>query len=685
MTGDANYGRNLIGLTQIKNLLKTDEFLQFKEASLSGKPLPKALANKLASGILGIAKARGVTRFAHVFSPVTRPVAFKYNTFALPEFKSNDWTAPLEFTDQFSGNTLLFSETDGSSFPSGGLRATHTAAAYLSWDKTSPMWIKGDTLFIPAASITYPGDANDEKTPLLRSLRAIDTEVTRLLHLLGFKDVKHVVCNVGCEQEFYLVDRELFLKRPDLIATGKTLIGAPCSNNQQLSDNYFAEPNRRVREFLSEFQQISTELGISFVVGHNEVGPSQHEWSPSFTLSNVGADQNNLAMQLMQDVANKHGLACLIHEKPFKGVNGSGKHNNWGLNTDTGKNLYVQGEAPEDQVLFLAMVAVLARAVFVNGDLLRLGVATPGNDYRLGAHEAPPAIMSIYLGEGLTNFAKQASEGGPLFGYHSEQRFVNGGTNAVGPVPTNPEDRNRTAPFPWCGNRFEFRAVGSAQNVMWPLTLLQAIVAESSKVLADNIQKSGDVDGSIRAMLKENFGAIFVGDGYSSEWHKEAERRGLSNLKDTPSAVDVLSKPKNIELLKGTGVFTEKETAARQEILYTHYAQTIDIEARTLVSMVQKGILPAASKDLAATNPALGKSEKEPVYAAIVPKLNALKETLAKSKDLEGKEAAHYFKDAVKPAGAALRQAVDAAEDFIASEFYPYPTYEELWYSHHWD
>jgi glutamine synthetase len=680
-----SYSRDVLGFEAIKNMLKTHEYLEFREASLTGKALSKALANKLAKAIYDWAVARGVLRFAHVFNPCCRPPAFKYNSFALPDFKTSDWTSPLDFVDSLSGSMLLFSETDGSSFPAGGLRVTHQAAAYLSWDKTSPCWIKGDTLFIPSASITYAGDANDEKTPLLRSLRAIDKEATRLLHLLGYKDVKHVVCNVGCEQEFYLVDRELFLKRPDLVNCGRTLLGVVGPNNQQLSDNYFAEPNRKVQNFFREFQKRSMDLGISYVVGHNEVGPSQHEWSPSFTLVNIAADQNNLSMQLMQEVANNNGLAALLHEKPYKGVNGSGKHNNWGLNTDTGKNLYVQGDTPEDQKLFVAMVATLARAIFRYGDLLRLGVATPSNDHRLGAHEAPPAIMSIYLGQGLTEFLRKASEGGPLHGYSTEQRYVNSGTNSVGPVPTMPEDRNRTAPFPWCGNRFEFRAVGSSQNVMWPCTLLQAIVADSVKVLADNIEASKDVDGSIRNMLKENFGAIFVGDGYSEEWHNEAVKRGLSNLRDTPSAVDILSSPANQNLLSNMGVLTPKETQARQQILYDNYTTVQEIEAKTLLQMVNRGVLPACSKDLALTDPLLGKDEKAAVYTNLRNAATKLQEALKGLPQGDSKGAAHYAKDQVKPAMAKLRAAADASEELISLELYPYPTYQELWYNHHWD
>jgi glutamine synthetase len=676
-------GADLLSMAKLREQLPAAVWQSFEKSLQDGKNMDKATANAVAGAVKDWAISRGATTFAHVFYPATRPPALKYNTFINLNFGAEDWNYPLALLDdQFSGTAMLYGETDGSSFPNGGLRATHEAAAYLAWDRTSPMWIREDTLFIPAVFVTYYGHAQDEKTPLLRSQRAINDEGVRLMHLLGYPETKSVVTNVGVEQEFYLIAREHYAARPDLQMTGRTLVGAPATNNQQLSDKYFSEPSSRVKGFFKEYENECRKLGISYMVGHNEVGPSQHEWSPIFSLTNVAADQNNLAMRLMQDVAIRHGLVCLVHEKPFKGINGSGKHNNWGLNTNTGKNLYVAGENDKDEVMFMAMIATLARAIRKHGDILRLGVATPSNDHRLGAHEAPPAIISLYLGKTLSEFAEKAAEGGPLTGYTGAKvRSVDSKTSSVGTVPTGPEDRNRTAPFPWCSNRFEFRAVGSGQNISWALTCLHAAVAESMKALADDISGGKKVEDAIRTMLKANIGALFAGNNYAEEWHKEAEKRGLPHIRDTPNAVDILSDQKNIDLLSNVKVFTPEETQARQAVLYQHYTDTLTLEASTLIQMMNTALLPACGEDLLHSHKALV-GDREQTYVKLQKATQKLQKQLDDLPE-DPKKAAHYCADVIKPAMAGVRTIADQIEGIINRRFYPFPTYADILYSHH--
>ena len=471
----------------------------------------------------------------------------------------------------FSGALLFQSETDGSSFPNGGLRATHTAAAYMSWDRLSPPFIRGDTVYIPSSFITWTGAAEDEKTPLLRSMEAVNQEGMRVMNAIG-TECTEVVCNVGWEQEFFCVDVEHYLMRPDLMAAGRALIGAQPPRGQQTDLNYFNATQPRVAAFLDEVQSELWAIGQPLSVMHNEVAPSQYEFSPIFSLTNIANDQNVASMEVLTEVATRHGLAVLCHEKPFAGINGSGKHNNWGLNTDTGDNLYTPGKTPEQQARFMTMVAVLTQAVNRHADLMRCGVATAGNDHRLGAQEAPPAIISLATGEHMKEHIDAIIAGGALEGYGSTTKSVAAGARAVPDVEAAMEDRNRTAPFPFCGNRFEFRAVGSQQNFAFPLAILHSAVAESLGEMADLIEGGLSQQEATAKMFKENERIIFNGNGYDEAWHHEAEHeRGLPNLRNTVDAFEIFASDKAKDLFSKVSVFTPAEVEARQEIALEAY------------------------------------------------------------------------------------------------------------------
>ena len=501
----------------------------------------------------------------------------------------------------FDGGKLFFSETDGSSFPNGGLRNTHTAAAYMSWDKTSPPYVRNGTLYIPSAFVTYLGDALDHKTPLLRSQEAINTEGVRLLRHLGDETAQQVVSNVGCEQEYFLVDRDHYNARPDLVMSGRMLFGGVSEREQEGCEQYFGPPNPRARAFMDTISAELVKLGISMNVFHNEVAPAQHETCPVFCLTNVAADQNILAMEVMAEVAAAHGLTALFHEKPFAGVNGSGKHCNWGLNTDTGKNLFNPGKTAETQTDFIASLAALAFALNNHGDVLRCGVASAGNDHRLGAQEAPPAIVSLYTGSVLEqHLSAIVNEGAELAGYNPSVSgsMLSFGTNAVEAVPASAEDRNRTAPFPFCGNRFEFRAVGASQNIALPLTFVNTAVAAGFSALSDKIEGGQSVRDAVAETLEENFRVIFNGDGYSADWVVEAEKRGLPNLNNATKALSTFDSDKNKELFSSTKVFGAHEVTARKDILLGEVAGAILIEARTALRMVETGYKPAFATDL---------------------------------------------------------------------------------------
>ena len=578
---------------------------------------------------------------------------------------------------------LFFNETDGSSFPNGDMRQTHRAAAFMNWDRVSPPFVRDGCLYLPASFVTHNGDALDEKTPLLRSEKAINKSGLRLQKLLGDEETTKVVSNVGWEQEFFAVDRDMYLQRPDLVASGRMLIGAQPPRGQQTDFNYFNRMQPRVRAYMDELTEELLTLGMPVSVFHNEVAPSQYEFSPIFKLTNVATDENTLAMEVMEDIAVRHNLAILFHEKPFGGVNGSGKHNNWGLNTDSGRNLFVPGKTEQDQASFIALVACLARALHIHGDVVRVGVATAGNDHRLGAQEAPPAIISLYTGDTMAAQLQKVVDGGELHGYGEQNISVDFGTNNVSPLNVNLEDRNRTAPFPFCGNRFEFRAVGSTQNCGYPLAIVNAAMAESMEVLADAIEGGKSPRDAVADMLQEHWQIIFNGDGYSKEWPIEAASRGLPNLKNTVDAVETLTCSKNQQLFESQQIFTPTELHARQEIQFEKYTNDLTIEANCMIDMLETGVLPACAKDLQTYhNTNLG-VKRAAVYDELEAATDVLTELYNNLPDENANGQARYCVDVLKPQMEVVRELSDTAERLVAADLWPFPKYSEILFHHH--
>jgi glutamine synthetase len=580
---------------------------------------------------------------------------------------------------------LFQSETDGSSFPNGGLRATHTAAAFMAWDTFQPPFVISETLYIPSVFLSFRGHALDYKTPLLRAEHALDLAATKLLKHLGDAAVQHVFSNVGWEQEFFLVDRELWLKRDDLTTCGRALFGVPPLGGQERSEHYFSRINPRAEAVMTQVRNRLWEIGVTISVMHNEVAPSQHEISPIFTLSARAADWNMIAMEMLHRVAYENGMAALLHEKPFKGLNGSGKHNNWGINTDTGANLFVVGKTPAEQRRFVAMVAALMRAVRHHGDLLRIGVSTSGNDHRLGAQEAPPAIFTLYVGKGLEDHLRAAADGGPLDGYGVVARTQEV-VPSVQPINTNLEDRNRTAPFPWCGNRFELRAVGSNQHMAWPIALVNSAIADSFQFMNGEIEKGIDADVVIRAVLKENIGVLFSGDGYDAPLLQSvAKQNGLFHLTSTPDAWAELTSAKNVAMFKRVGVFEADELEARQNIAYTRFTQDVEIEARTALHMLRHAIIPAVRADItadaAAAFSARGIDAKRQLTHSLLEATDALEAALTAMPHASSHEAALYAGTTLRAALQAARVIADQLETRIPQ--WPYPSVEELVSSHH--
>eukprot|EP00912_Choanoflagellata_sp_UC4_P001099 UC4_evm1s679 len=642
-----------------------DVWNAFQKSRHTGEELSKENRNAVANALYEWSRSKGAVQYAHIFYPIRGAVngshggsGLKFDSFVDLDFGNSHPLKP--FTTGFNGSKLYMNETDGSSFPNGGLRVTHTAAAYMGWDQSSPPYIRGDSLFIPSSFVAYTGAALDEKTPLLRSSEAINKEGVRLRKHLGFDD-EFVVNNNGCEQEFFVISRDNFLARPDLIANGRTVCGAASPRGQESCANYFGKIPQSVRRYLTDVRDECWAAGIGLVTMHNEVAPGQHELAPMFSLTNVSADSNILLMEIMEDVATHHDCAVLFAEKPFAGINGSGKHCNWGLNSPT-DNLFVPGKTAESQASFVAFTAALTSAVHKYGDLIRCGVATYGNDFRLGAQEAPPAIMSIYPGASFEAHLRKVMDGGDLAGYASGTKDCYTGTPAVATISGNAEDRNRTAPFPWCSNRFEFRAVGSNQNIAWPMALLNTAMAGAMSDLSDKIEGGLSVRDAVAETLKESEAAIFVGDGYSQEWADEAERRGLLNLKNTPKAFDHLANEKNTELVKKMGVFSSAEINARAEIGFERYAEDVRIEADVFLEMIDQAILPACAADLKSFDGTALAGNRGDLYANVAAEAEALRSAYAGADGKEGSEAAHYYADTVKPAMDAAREAVDAAE-----------------------
>jgi len=677
---------------EMRERLSDEVYTRFKATCRGNDTFSKDDKDAIAEAMGAWAQKLGAVQFSHVFYPVRSagvgvlggPAGLKHDAFVDIKYDSCDAVKPMH--RNFTGSQLFRGETDGSSFPHGGLRATHTAGAWTSWDITSPPYVIRDTLFIPCIFVAQNGRALDEKTPLLRANFAVSKAALRLLRALGDQETIEVTPCVGPEQEFFIIDRDLYLKRPDLQCCGRTVMGASPPKGQEESLNYFSQIHPRVKQFFLEFHKACWKLGISNAVMHNEVAPAQSEFCHIFTVTNVASDWNVLGMDIMNEIAIKHGLVVLLHEKPFAGINGSGKHNNWGLFTDKGDVLYAPGDNAKEQERFMAFTACVARAINKHGDVIRAGFSSAGNDHRLGAQEAPPAIMSLYLGDDMTTHINNIIAGGPLAGYAMRERSIDTRAPQIGSIKTRFEDRNRTAPIPFCGNRFEFRAVGSAQNISWPLTTINTTVADAITELCESIEGGKSVRDAVADMFKENDRVIFNGNGYSKEWHDEAQKRGLPNLKTSLEAIDKLSDEKNLLLFDQMKIFDNEEVKARQITMYEAYSNILAIEANTMIEMLDTGVVPAMAMDLKIYE---GKGCSDlagprlKLYPSLTKELDILRGIVEKL-DLnvdEPKANAWHCKDKVKPQMEKVRVIHDKVEKYIARHLYPFPSYQDMLFS----
>ena len=689
------FASNVFNDEKLRERLPHDTYISYRESIDSDQPLDIHVANAVADAMKDWAIEKGCTHYTHWFQPMTGITAEKHDSFLTP---MEDGHVMMEF----SGKELIKGEPDASSFPSGGIRATFEARGYTTWDPTSPAFVKDNTLCIPTAFVSYTGDVLDKKTPLLRSMDRINHEAVRILHLFGRDDITRVDATVGPEQEYFLIDKEVYDCRKDLRYTGRTLFGARPPKGQQLDDHYFGAIKQRVKAFMAELDEELWKLGIYSKTEHNEVAPAQHELAPIFTTVNIAADHNQLTMELMKRIARKHGMVCLLHEKPFKGVNGSGKHNNWSLSTDTGENLLKPGKKPEENTQFLLFLTAVITAVDDYQDLLRLSVATAGNDHRLGGDEAPPAIISMFLGDDLEAIVEAIISGEE---YESQGKVVlNTGAEALPEIRKDTTDRNRTSPFAFTGNKFEFRSLGSALNISCPNIMLNTMVADVLSSFSDELEKAADFDAAVRRLIRKNLKKhrriIFNGDGYTDEWVAEAENRGLLNLKSTPEALKRYTAKKNIELFRRNHIFSEKEVKARQEILLENYIKIIDLEALTMLDMAKKDIFPAVSAftgELAETiarKRAVGENIRVDSEIKLLQKLSDLLSRFSETIDeLDSKVggAAGYRKSIQRHAEynatevlstmERLREISDEMEMCTAAEYWPYPSYGELLFS----
>ena len=678
----------------MKARLSADVYHSLRKTIDEGTKLDLSVANAVAAAMKDWAVEKGATHFTHWFQPMTGITAEKHDSFITP---APDGRVILEF----SGKELIKGEPDASSFPSGGLRATFEARGYTAWDPTSYAFVKGKTLYIPTAFCSYGGEALDKKTPLLRSMEALNRQAMRILHLFGNEDVKCVRTSVGPEQEYFLVDAELYKRRPDLIFTGRTLFGARPPKGQELDDHYFGTIKPRVAAYMEELNQELWKLGILAKTEHNEVAPAQHELAPIYTTTNLATDHNQLTMEIMQTVAARHGMVCLLHEKPFAGVNGSGKHNNWSMSTDTGVNLLSPGETPHENAQFLLFLCAVIQAVDDYQDLLRTSVATAGNDHRLGANEAPPAVVSIFLGDELTAVLKSIEADAPYQG--AERTRMKLGVPALPRFLRDTTDRNRTSPFAFTGNKFEFRMLGSSNSIACANIMLNSAVADTLRKFADRLEGAGDFDAAIHALIQDTIRdhkrIIFNGNGYDDAWLEEAARRGLANLRTTPDCVPCLLEQKNMEMLTGLKVYTKAELESRYEITMENYCKSVSIEALTMVDMSRRDILPAVEAyTTRVASAAAAKKTADPELLCmyekdLVRRLSGLTDRIAgQTEALERLMAelqterdvtatACRIRDEVIPAMSALRAAVDEAETLTASDCWPYPTYGDLLFS----
>lgn len=684
------FGSMVFNDATMKERLPKATYKALKKTIDLGEPLDISVANVVANAMKDWAVEKGCTHYTHWFQPMTGVTAEKHDSFIDPV---GDGTAIMEF----GGKELVKGEPDASSFPSGGIRATFEARGYTAWDPTSPAFIRDTTLYIPTAFCSYTGEALDKKTPLLRSMEVLSNAACRTLKLFG-KNVQKVTSTVGPEQEYFLVDKEYFDQRKDLIFTGRTLFGAAAPKGQELDDHYFGALKTRVKDFMADLDVELWKLGITSKTRHNEVAPAQHEVAPIFGTTNIATDHNQLVMETLKKTAEKHGMVCLLHEKPFAGVNGSGKHNNWSMSTNEGENLISPGKNPINNTQFLFILAAIMKGVDEYADLLRISVASAGNDHRLGANEAPPAIVSMFLGDELEAVVKSIVEDKD---YATPGKVpMHLGVDVLPEFKKDTTDRNRTSPFAFTGNRFEFRMLGSAVNIACPNIMINTIMAEELNQFCDEIEKADNKDKAIKELIKKTFTdhqrIIFNGDGYSDEWPVEAEKRGLPNYRSLPEALAHFDDQKNIDLFVKNNVHDEVEIKARKVITLEEYAKTINIEALTMLEMAKQDILPAVSsyvKELTDTalakkalSDAIPTSVEEDLVTTLsndlvsfVEKIDTLSEDVVKGNDIEdAQEKANYYHDVVFAAMNELRAVSDEMETITSSDYWPYPTYDEL-------
>ena len=676
----------------MRERLPKDVYKSLRKTIDNGKDLDITVANAVANAMKDWAIEKGATHYTHWFQPMTGITAEKHDSFISP-------TADGRIIMEFSGKELIKGEPDASSFPSGGLRATFEARGYTAWDPTSYAFIKDHSLYIPTAFCSYGGEVLDKKTPLLRSMEALSAQAVRILRLFGDSTTKRVITTVGPEQEYFLVDKKRYDERPDLIYTGRTLFGARAPKGQELEDHYFGAIKPRIAAFMQELDEELWKLGVLAKTKHNEVAPAQHELAPIFSTTNVATDHNQLTMETMKNVALRHGLVCLLHEKPFAGVNGSGKHNNWSISTDTGKNLLEPGKLPQENAQFLLFLAAVIKGVDEYQDLLRISVASAGNDHRLGANEAPPAIISIFLGDELTAIL-HAIETGTVYG-GTLRVNMEIGVNVLPSFTKDTTDRNRTSPFAFTGNKFEFRSLGSQLNIACPNIMLNTIIADELEQFADELEGKEDFNGALNALIKrvikEHKRIIFNGDGYADAWKAEAAKRGLTNLPTTVDALPHYTDEKNVKLFTKHKIYTEVEMQSRQDIILETYAKTINIEALTASDMVKRDILPAVSSYVAelasgvATKKAISDDIPCEAELDIIKRLSGLQDCAYKKlaaldnaiigvKEVgeDPIEVATYYKDSVITAMTELRAVVDEMETLVSSDYWPYPSYGDL-------
>lgn len=674
----------------MRERLPKDVYKALKKTVAEGKDLDLNVANSVANAMKSWAIEKGCTHYTHWFQPMTGITAEKHEAFISP---IDGGKVLLEF----SGKELIKGEPDASSFPSGGIRATFEARGYTAWDPTSYAFIKDDTLCIPTAFCSYSGEVLDKKTPLLRSMEAVSEEAVKLLHLFGKTDVKKVTTTVGPEQEYFLIDKKDYARRKDLIYTGRTLLGARSPKGQEMEDHYFGAIRSRVSAYMKDLDRELWKLGINAKTSHNEVAPCQHELAPVFCTTNIAVDHNQLTMELMKKIADRHGFACLLHEKPFAGVNGSGKHNNWSISTDTGINLLEPGDSPKDNAQFLLFLVAVIKAIDEYQDLMRVSVASAGNDHRLGANEAPPAIVSMFLGDELTEILEGLVSGKAVNGKGKVQMEL--GVHVLPAFPKDTTDRNRTSPFAFTGNKFEFRMLGSSFSVAGPNIVLNTIVAKELRGFYEVLKDAQDFNSAVTELVRKTYSEhrriVFNGNNYAPEWVTEAEKRGLLNLKSSPDAYDAFIAPKNIELFSEFGIFNSVEMHSRYEILNEEYYKTIHIEAMTLIDMVNRQVLPAcmkyagevaasvaAKKSVIPTLECRSESALITEVTALIDKLEGavteLEKTVTLSAEYTGSDLAHYSRNTIIPAMDAVRDFADSLELIVDQKDWPYPTYGEM-------